>query len=288
MLPTNCHWTLILYHATVSGIYLGVIDINKSQPVYYLEYKKMVLLISKEFVKSAFFILLLFLPAAISAQSTIPEKLYVFLGAQEIWVPNVPGVYLSGPDAPEREHYPSEPISRTGVNGEELRMYPFIGEPPYYAETLGIERGNGIAEILLSLGLYNELNGITHIRMSKPHDGDPFCCRPEFEDIKKTPSPISGFYYSGNPNYTTKSYVSDELTLFGYYISAACTEGFDGKTELTRCSIRGQMPNGSSIRLIVYANDEREDAWPPIERASEEWPALLTSVEKLMLSFLAP
>ena len=248
----------------------------------------MVLLISKEFVKSVFFVMLLFLPAAASAQSTIPEKLHIFLGAQEMWVPNVPGVYLDGPDAPEREHYPSEPISRIGLSGEELRMYPLIGDPPYYADSVGVKAGIGIEEILLTLALQDELNGITHIRIRKPHDGDPFCCRPEFDEIKKSPSPISGFYYSGNPNYTTKSYVSDELTLFGNYVSVSCRDIIVDRPEAASCDIYGQMPNGSNIRLIVNANDKRENAWPPIERASEEWPALLLSVEKLMLSFLEP
>lgn len=225
---------------------------------------------------------------SVSARDANIPKIQVFLGHQEMWVPDVPKMYLSGPDAPERMHYPSEPITRVGLSRAELRIYPFIGEPPYYADKVGIPRGAGIEEILLSLGLHDELNGITHILIRKPHDLDPFCCRPDFDEINKTPSPISGFYYSGNPSYTTKSYVSDDLTLFGYYISAACTEGFEGKPETSNCSIRGQMPNGSNIRLIVYANDEREDAWPPIERASQEWPALLLSVEELMLSFLKP
>ncbi len=239
-----------------------------------------------------FLILTLFLgrPMVASAQADeidVPDYVHLFLGEEEMWIPNHLGLTGFGPNPPIRriEGIIPKAVPRFMSNGDPILFYPLVTPPPYYVDSIMISQfgshKGGFYEILASNGDLNLLMGITNIQIGKPARRQ----REPFEDIEPFTGPYSGFYFGRKNRSSIEYFASNNLQLFGEYISGTCAQLSPREPEGRWCSIRGRMPNGGVLDVKVNVNYSHSESWEDFDKALEGWAPRLRALEALLMSF---
>lgn len=242
-----------------------------------------------------FLILTLFLglPLVASAQADdldIPDYVHLFLGEEEMWIPNYPRITGSGPHPPKRAHFGMgiEIVSRLDSQGGPIRFYPLITPPPYDVDSVMISSSGrdrrGLHEILGSNGELDQLKGIRNILAYRVYETG-LGLRRLNENAEAVPSPYPDFTLLGPQRWEMESFRTTELQIFGQYLTGHCAQLSPREPEGYFCTLNGRLPNSARVRIKFRVNYQGQESWEHFDVASETWPARLAALERLILSF---